>query len=88
MPKQHEIQTTIKNEEENDEDPIKDLIHEAMNGESNDIQLNFAIPDPTVPEVRQYRTGVVGPDFFSFILFLILSNNTEFAINEKFGNNR
>ena len=52
------------------------------------VQLNFAIPDPTVPEVRQYRTGVVGPDFFSFISFLILSNNTEFAINGKFGNNR
>ena len=52
------------------------------------VQLNFAIPDPTVPEVRQYRKGVVGPDFFSFSSFLILSNNTEFAINGKFGNNR
>ena len=55
---------------------------------SRHVQLNFAIPDPTVPEVRQYRMGVVGPDFFSFLLFLILSNNTEFAINRKFGNNR
>ena len=31
---------------------------------------------------------MVGPNFFSFISFFILSNNTEFAINGKFSNNR
>ena len=51
------------------------------------IQLNFALPDPTVPEIWQYWTGKVGPDFYSFISILIFSN-TEFAKNGKFGYNR
>ena len=42
---------------------------------ANLLQLNFATPDPTVPEVRQNRKGVVSPEFFSFTSVLILSSN-------------
>ena len=76
------------NEMVTDFDHLARSMTRADNPITTGIQLSLAIPDPTVPEVRQYRTGVVGPDFFSFISFLILSNNTEFAINGKFGNNR